>query len=87
MFESISKVLLIAVTLCCLTPTTAWAQKAADKSSPFEEVRWNDDAPEVKVGDVWYRPVAIEVPLQPADHLLGEHDTVLDAAIEHLTSK
>ena len=59
MFESMSKVLLIAVTLCCLT-TTAWAQKAADKSSPFEAVRWNDDAPEVKVGGVWYRPVAIE---------------------------
>ena len=31
--------------------------------------------------------VDIEVPLQPADHLLGGHDTVLDAAIEHLTSK
>lgn len=43
-----------------LTASRAFSQDAEDKSSPFEQIRWVDDQPEVFVDAVWYRPIAVE---------------------------
>ncbi|MCH2162571.1 MAG: S41 family peptidase, partial [Phycisphaerales bacterium] len=43
-----------------LLPGLAWGQNAGSKTSPFEQLRWVNDQPEVFVQSEWYRPVAIE---------------------------
>jgi hypothetical protein len=35
-------------------------QLEPDKASPFEQVRWVDDAPEVLIDSTWYAPITIE---------------------------
>ena len=49
----------IVLLVLALLPGMAWAQDADEKTSPFEALRWNDDAPEVMVKGTWYRPLAI----------------------------
>ena len=43
-----------------LLPGVGWGQNADSKSSPFEQLRWVDDAPEVLVQSEWYTPIAIQ---------------------------
>ena len=50
------------------------AQDHPTKASPFDALRWQDDRPEVRVGDTWYRPLAID----------GiEVQAILDACADH----
>ena len=43
-----------------LLPGVGWGQNADSKSSPFEQLRWVDNAPEVLVHSEWYTPIAIQ---------------------------
>ncbi|MCH2183691.1 MAG: S41 family peptidase [Mariniblastus sp.] len=43
-----------------LAPGMNQAQDAASDSSPFEKLRWVDDAPEVFIQAEWYEPIRIE---------------------------
>lgn len=52
-------VLLAGMLGLLLMSATGLGQDAADKTSPFEAVRWNGDKPEVMVGGTWYRPLVI----------------------------
>ncbi|OUU25477.1 MAG: hypothetical protein CBC13_01990 [Planctomycetia bacterium TMED53] len=36
------------------------AQKYPQKASPFDEIRWKDGQPEVRVDDTWYSPISID---------------------------
>lgn len=40
--------------------STPSAQRSARKESPFDGLRWVDDAPEVNVDGTWYRPLSID---------------------------
>ena len=56
---SIVNVVICVLVVFSLSPETAWAQQAKNGTSPFEALRWNNDAPEVMVQGTWYQPVAI----------------------------
>ena len=56
---SIGNLLRCMCLILVLAPTTAVAQDADDKTSPFEALRWNGDSPEVMLQETWYRPIAI----------------------------
>ncbi len=57
---------LVRLALCILSlalgslSALAEPQDHAVQASPFEALRWEDDQPQVRVADVWYRPVAID---------------------------
>lgn len=55
--------MLLALLLSCVlsaAPASAGVQRYDIKASPFDAVRWENGAPEVQVGEVWYRPLAID---------------------------
>ena len=56
---SIVNAVICLLVVFSLSPETAWAQQAKNGTSPFEALRWNNDAPEVMVQGTWYQPVAI----------------------------
>ena len=49
----------VVLLILAFLPGMAMAQEAEEKTSPFEALRWNGDAPEVMVRGTWYRPLAI----------------------------
>lgn len=51
---------IVVLTLLCTAPLTFAFQDAARKESPFDGLRWVGVQPEVRVGQVWYRPVSLE---------------------------
>ncbi len=36
------------------------AQKYPQKASPFDEIRWKGDQPEVRIDDTWYSPLSVD---------------------------
>lgn len=46
--------------LLASAPASGGFQAHAIKASPFDGLRWSRDAPEVRIADVWYDPLAID---------------------------
>ena len=36
------------------------AQKYPQKASPFDEVRWKNNQPEVRIDETWYSPISVD---------------------------
>lgn len=54
------RTLLVTLFLLALTASAAAGLQEGRKASPFDQLRWNDGAPEVRVEETWYVPLSIE---------------------------